>query len=184
MFNVAEIPTQWGSDKIVKTTLLQCMGDEVKACNEAKGWYDVSPRVQEFAEWYEEEFGHPPTEKMIEGLTKVFGPRTFGDDISLLHSEVSEMLEAFRDHGLERITTWKSTPNSQSINGMLSDFTDEDLLAAGYVPKPDGVGAEAADVLVRLLDTCSRYGIDLFAEWRRKVDFNWTRPTRHGGKAM
>lgn len=89
--------------------------------------------------------------------------RTFGDDIALLHSEVSEMLEAFRDHGVDDATASK---------------------AFHSVVKPEGVGSEAADVLVRLLDTCERYNIDLFAEWRRKVNYNWTRDVRHGGKKL
>lgn len=85
--------------------------------------------------------------------------RTFGDDIALLHSEVSEALEAFRDDGLE-----------DSIRG--SDG------------KPEGVSSEMADVLIRLLDTCYRYNIDLFSSYRLKMDFNWGRAERHGGKNL
>jgi NTP pyrophosphatase (non-canonical NTP hydrolase) len=101
--------------------------------------------------------------------------RTFGDDIALLHSEVSEMLEAFRVHGLS-----DATEQYEHV-----EYLDLEHSGIPLRPiKPEGVGSEAADVLVRLLDTCSRYDIDLFAEWRRKMDYNWTRPIRHGGKRL
>lgn len=105
----------------------------------------------------------------VEALNKSKGwydeSRTFGDDIALLHSEVSEALEAYRVGGA---TDQTSVPHAANDNN----------------PKPEGVGSELADVLVRLLDTCKRYDVDLFAEWRRKMDFNWTRPVRHGGKRL
>lgn len=99
--------------------------------------------------------------------------RTVGDDIALLHSEVSEMLEAYRDHGLEDQTK-------------AVEAYDFDTGTAGVVvlPKPEGFGAEAADVLIRLLDTCKRRGIDLPAEFERKLTYNATRGHRHGGKVM
>lgn len=90
--------------------------------------------------------------------------RTVGDDLALLHSEVSEMLEAYRDGGLADQTGSPSQP--------------------GGLPKPEGFGSEAADVLVRLLDTCQRRGIDLAGEFERKLAYNETRGNRHGGKIL
>ena len=92
--------------------------------------------------------------------------RTFGDDIALLHSEVSEALEAYRDHGYEDATNIFAVTHGQVI------------------PKPEGVGSELADVFIRLLDTCHRRGIDLAAEFERKVAYNATRGHRHGGKRL
>ena len=83
---------------------------------------------------------------------------TFGEHIALAHSELSEALDAFRIRKLEAYTT----PGG----------------------KPDDVGSELADVFIRLLDICGIYGIDLLAEYRRKMDYNWTRPYRHGGKIL
>lgn len=100
--------------------------------------------------------------------------RTIGDDMALLHSEVSEMFEAYRDHGLADATDL----------GLLPSSVAHDPTIAGPMPKPEGFGSEAADVLIRLLDTCSRRGIDLHAEYVRKIAFNRTRGHKHGGKRL
>jgi NTP pyrophosphatase (non-canonical NTP hydrolase) len=83
--------------------------------------------------------------------------RTVGDLLALLHSEVSEMLDAYRKHGF--------------------DYAQKD-------GKPENVASEAADVFIRLIDFCDRYNIDLGSAYRKKMDYNWTRSYRHGNKRL
>lgn len=84
--------------------------------------------------------------------------RTFGDECALIHSEVSEALEAYRG--------WKF----------------EDTTIDGG--KPEGVGSEFADILIRLLHYSGTHGFDLEAEYERKMAFNRGRPWRHGGRVL
>lgn len=90
--------------------------------------------------------------------------RTFGEDIALLHSEVSEMLEAYREWDVADMTQPHHPTDPPN--------------------KPEGIGSEAADVLIRLLDTCHRHNINLYAEFTRKIAYNRTRGYKHGGKRL
>jgi NTP pyrophosphatase (non-canonical NTP hydrolase) len=94
-------------------------------------------------------------------------PASFGDRMAMLHSEVSEAVEAYRVWGTDDHT--HTPPVSALSYGP---------------PKPEGLGSEFADVLIRLLDDCAVYGIDLEAEYERKMAYNRTRSYRHGGKAL
>jgi hypothetical protein len=117
--------------------------------------------------------------------------RTFGDECSLLHSEVSEALEAFRVHGFRRVVADPATfPYSEIVEvkegeqyPKAKEWGSESQERTIPI-KPEGVPSELADLLVRLLDTCSRHSIDLFAEWRAKMDYNAYRAYRHGNKAL
>jgi len=124
-----------------------------------------------------EVFGHMAAE--VEALNRSKGwydeERSVGDFVALLHSEVSEILEAYRDHKFADATV--PFTNSAELNSMLEE--------RGHKPaKPEGVGAEMADVLIRLLDMAKRWNVDLVAEYERKMKYNWTRPYRHGNRAL
>jgi len=86
-------------------------------------------------------------------------PHTPVEDASLIHSEASEMLEEIRK---ERwVTQFEGADN-----------------------KPVGVASECADVLIRLIDFCYRYNINLGKEVETKLEFNRSRAHRHGGKVL
>ncbi len=72
---------------------------------------------------------------------------TFPEAMALLHSEVSEILDAWRQWGFEDTTAPRVfLPGGQP----------------GALPKPEGVGSEFADVYIRLMDDAWIFGrIDL-----------------------
>ena len=78
------------------------------------------------------------------------------EKLALMHSEISEALEHYRQ-GSEVL------------------FMTED-------GKPDGMWIELADCIIRILDLAGAYGIDMEYYLRVKADYNKTRPYRHGDK--
>lgn len=106
---------------------------------------------------------------------------TFGDYIALLHSELSEALEAYRDYRLADATAVEEP--CLEIGDMCATHKQH-ISRCGALPKPEGVGSEFADVLIRLLSTCDILGIDLAAEYDRKIAYNATRSFQHGGRTL
>jgi NTP pyrophosphatase (non-canonical NTP hydrolase) len=132
-----ELPLLRGAPLI--GAVLAAMQGEVEGFLHAKGWWEEDWTVEQ----------------------------GFAELIALLHSEVSEALEAYRENGLE---------DSQAVKYY------EHL--GKNVVKPMGVGAELADVLVRLLHTCARLDVDLAERFRAVMDHNHQRPHRHGDKRL
>lgn len=91
---------------------------------------------------------------------------TFGDRIALIHSELSEALEDYRALGDEALR----------YRSVYSPETD--------TVKPEGVGAELADAVIRIFDAAEHYGIDLEHCIALKMDYNDKRPYMHGGKVL
>lgn len=78
------------------------------------------------------------------------------EQVALIHTEISEAMEAYRE--------------DQPIS-----WTDDN-------GKPQGLASEYADAVIRIMHYCDLLGIDLADELIRKMDYNDTRPYRHGGK--
>lgn len=89
-------------------------------------------------------------------------PRTVGDLICLMHSELSEALEEHRNGKL---------PAEVYYN----DNKPE---------KPEGIPIELADCIIRIFDFCGLHDIDLQNALTIKMKYNATRPYRHGGKKV
>jgi NTP pyrophosphatase (non-canonical NTP hydrolase) len=79
-----------------------------------------------------------------------------GESICLMHSELSEALEAVR-HG-----------NPPSV----------------HIPQFSGVEEELADVVIRIMNYAARKGYRLPEAILAKKEFNRNRSFRHGGKAF
>lgn len=85
--------------------------------------------------------------------------KSFGENIALMHSELSEALEEYRK--------------------------DRTLQEIYYVDgKPEGVPVELADVILRILDVCEFNDIAIEEALTLKLGYNSTRTHRHGGKKL
>lgn len=84
------------------------------------------------------------------------------EKIALMHAELSEALEEYRDgHNPQEIYYKPENPS-----------------------KPEGIPMEIADTIIRALDFCAGYGIDIDEAIRVKMKYNATRPFKHGGKVI
>ncbi len=83
--------------------------------------------------------------------------RNIPEMLALIHSEVSEALEAWRENNVDMY---------YSESG-----------------KPEGLVVELADTMIRIADLAGYMDIDLSAAIATKIAYNATRPYRHGGKS-
>lgn len=97
--------------------------------------------------------------------------RSFGDIIALCHSELSEALEEYRNG--------KSIIYFKEVNGFeVSDMNEWNG------EKVEGIAAELADCIIRILDYCGHENIDIENALKIKHDYNKTRLYRHGNKIL
>lgn len=141
-----------------------------------------------FEEWEKKHMGESLKGKTINEVAKAVhanaqahgwwdsGERNFGELIALCHSELSEAFEEYRN-GHEPTETYYTTP--VAISGRI---VDGKKIPTCQMSKMEGIPSELADVVIRVMDMCEHYGIDLEAAIAEKHTYNVTRPYRHGGK--
>jgi NTP pyrophosphatase (non-canonical NTP hydrolase) len=83
-------------------------------------------------------------------------PVLIPEQVALICSEACEALESWRDN---QPISWVDTNN-----------------------KPQGVGSEYADIIIRVCHYAKLLDIDLDFEIKRKLEYNRSREYRHGGK--
>ncbi len=91
-------------------------------------------------------------------------PETIAAKLALVHNEVSEALECVRD-GDMRTLYRRPYPGFDAR-------------------KPEGFPTELADIVIRVMDLAEATGVDLGAAILEKMDYNETRPYKHGGKRL
>ena len=93
---------------------------------------------------------------------------------------VSEVAEACEEARKGKPALYFNTPTGMVT---MNDLAGSMNLSVGDVlQKPEGELSEMADVVIRVMDYCGRKGWDLERAIASKVEFNKTRPARHGGK--
>ena len=91
-------------------------------------------------------------------------PREFAELSMLIVCEVSEAVEEYRN-GHEPQETYYS-----------KDKQGND--------KMEGIPSELADIVIRVADMCGHYGIDLEKAILEKIEYNKSRPYKHGNKKI
>lgn len=119
--------------------------------------------------------------------------------LMLVVSELSEALEELREgHPLNGShLEFHSTPNLMHLPEITQadgktwffygtehqqEVTDQDFINAGFQAKPVGVPSELADVIIRTLDLCAAWDIDIDTAVEQKMAYNAEREHMHGGR--
>jgi len=107
-----------------------------------------------FIESFNQVSGEACRNAFNKGFREPGAEKNIGEELALVHSELSEALEGIRE----------GNPPSSKI----PEFTKAE--------------AECADAVIRLMDTCYARGWRLAEAILAKHEYNLTRPYKHGGK--
>lgn len=89
--------------------------------------------------------------------------------LMLITTEVAEAAECIRE-GMPVNKTEFTSNDGQVVSHYQGGLTN----------KPIGVPSEMADIIIRVLDACAAWGIDIDRIMEEKMHYNKTRPYKHG----
>lgn len=122
------------------------------------------------------------------GWNQGLDERSFGDWITLMHTELSEAYEDYRAH---------HKPNEiyfEDGSGNKRKYTGQEVAEVNMVQrhnhvdvtqfKPCGIPIEIADLAIRMFHFAEYFDFDLTQMIAMKMAYNEKRPFRHGGKKV
>lgn len=115
-------------------------------------------------------------------------PPEFGTSIALIHSELSEALEEVRAgrpavyHPCNAGGVCCEDDGSAECGSRVWNPNTPEIFCKAKSKKPEGYAIELADAVIRIADLCGYLEIDLEAAIREKMEYNASRPFKHGKK--
>lgn len=118
--------------------------------------------------------------------------RSFGDQMANFHGELSEAWEEYRKYGMDKEKFFYANPDDSLCLPIPEELREEYVgvpcttvnfnTSVPTMRKPEGIAAELADLVIRIVDTCGAYDIDLADAIIVKMKYNQLRGYRHGNK--
>lgn len=112
-------------------------------------------------------------------------PPTLPEALCLIHAELSEALEEYREGNPLIYGTCALAAEDCKFSGVCDRVGRPGEGEGIDGPcKPEGIAVELADVILRTLDLMAALGVDVDAVVMAKHKYNLGREYRHGGKAL
>lgn len=145
---------------------LNKLAKEIYLANVEKGFYEDNGKLLQFL------IDQKAPLEMIQTAEKAI----VGQRLSLIVSEVSELLEGNRKDKTVLLSNYFDKKWKEDV----FKVTDKDFKIAFEEVVKDTQEDEAADAIIRLLDFCGAYGIDIDFHVKAKLKYNSLRPHKHG----
>lgn len=112
-------------------------------------------------------------------------PPSIPEALCLIHSELSEALEEYREGKPPIYGTCALAAEDCEYSGVCDrvGHPEGDGFLVRYC-KPEGIAVELADVILRALDLMAHLGVDVDAVVMAKHNYNLGREYKHGGKIL